>query len=554
MKNGLPYIIFIVCLLAIYFLGFGIDVMDIDAAQYANMSREMLHSKNPLFLYDVGQPYLDKPPFLIWVSCLSMKIFGANNFAYRLPSFLFAMLALYSTYRLASLFYNRHIALLSAVVLATCQGFFLMLHDVRTDTILMSWVVLAIWQLAAWYKHKKFINFIWGCVAIGFGMLTKGPIALFVPAFALGGQFILRRRFSMFLRWEYLVGILIIAAILLPMSLGLYYQFDAHPELVVNDSKGNSGLRFFYWTQSFGRITGESSWNNHATIFFQLQNMLWSFLPWIIFFILALGRRFKQLWQQKFFLRSGEDGFTISGFVLAYLSLGMSKYQLPHYIYVVFPLAAILTAVCLFDVIHERRLAKTRRVVYLVHSVLFMLLWLALIALLWFTLPIPPAFAAFALAGLLAFAYVAIKYMHRRSNLLVIAVLTSMGLNFFLNSAFYPALLKFQLGSTAGRYIHKAQLPADSTFIFRFREFKAVHFYAQQNIYHRDSIVQIQAGNNLLTTNENLRLLDSAGLRYDTLQQFYGYPVSRLKLSFLLPAKRNSAISRYSLIKIKNTR
>ncbi|MEO6539311.1 MAG: glycosyltransferase family 39 protein, partial [Ferruginibacter sp.] len=124
----------------VYFIGFRIDVMDIDAAQYASISREMFTSRNYLQVYDHGKDYLDKPPFLFWISALSMKIFGVNNFSYRFPSFLFSMLAVYATYKFSLLYYAEKIAILSALMLATCQAFFLMNHDVRTDTILMGFV------------------------------------------------------------------------------------------------------------------------------------------------------------------------------------------------------------------------------------------------------------------------------------------------------------------------------------------------------------------------------------------------------------------------------
>src|ERR1700743_2214734 len=132
-------------IIIIYLIGFGIDVMDIDAAQYASMSREMLASGHFLQVYDFGKDYLDKPPFLFWVSALSMKIFGVNNFAYRFPSFLFALLAIFSTFKFASLYYKKEVAVLAATVLASCQALFLINHDVRTDTILMGWVILSIW-------------------------------------------------------------------------------------------------------------------------------------------------------------------------------------------------------------------------------------------------------------------------------------------------------------------------------------------------------------------------------------------------------------------------
>ena len=106
------YIIF-ASLALVCFIGFGIDIMDIDAAQYASMSREMMASGHYLQLYDLGTDYLDKPPFLFWISSVSLKLFGINNFAYRLPSFLFAGLAVFSTYKLSRLFYEKNTSILS---------------------------------------------------------------------------------------------------------------------------------------------------------------------------------------------------------------------------------------------------------------------------------------------------------------------------------------------------------------------------------------------------------------------------------------------------------
>ena len=62
--------------------------------------------------------------------------------------FLFALLSVYSTFRFASLYYSRRTAWLSALVLASCQAMFLITHDVRTDTMLMGWVIFGIWQMS----------------------------------------------------------------------------------------------------------------------------------------------------------------------------------------------------------------------------------------------------------------------------------------------------------------------------------------------------------------------------------------------------------------------
>ena len=101
-----------------------IPLMDIDAAQYALISREMLVRNSFLQVFENGKDYLDKPPMLFWLSAISLKIFGIYDWAYRIPSMLFAIISVYSTYRFTILYYQKTIAQLSAMVLATSQAFF----------------------------------------------------------------------------------------------------------------------------------------------------------------------------------------------------------------------------------------------------------------------------------------------------------------------------------------------------------------------------------------------------------------------------------------------
>ena len=46
---------------ALYFCAVRVDIMDIDASQYAEISREMSISGDYLHVYDRGMDYLDKP-------------------------------------------------------------------------------------------------------------------------------------------------------------------------------------------------------------------------------------------------------------------------------------------------------------------------------------------------------------------------------------------------------------------------------------------------------------------------------------------------------------
>ena len=95
-------------------------------------------------------------------------------------------------------------------------------------------------------------------VAIAGGMMTKGPIALVVPVLALAPHWISNKQWKLFYHPIYIPGILFLAILLFPMSWGLYQQYDLQPGKLINERPIQSGLEFYYWTQSFGRYTGEN--------------------------------------------------------------------------------------------------------------------------------------------------------------------------------------------------------------------------------------------------------------------------------------------------------
>ena len=539
-------------LLIVYLIGFQINIMDIDAAQYASISREMLDSGNFLHVFDQGKDYLDKPPFLFWISALSMKFFGITNFAYRLPSFLFALLAVFSTYRFSKLYYEQKAALLAALILATSQGFFLMNHDVRTDTILMGTVAFSIWQLACWFQQKRIQYLIWGCIGIAIGMMTKGPIAIIVPVLAFGSQLILTKDFKSIFKWQYLIGILIIGILLLPMSIGLYQQFDLHPEKIVNDKSHVSGIRFFYWTQSFGRITGESVWNNNANIFFLIQNMMWSFLPWIIIFLLAFIDKTTSILRNRLKLDNKSEIISYAGFLLTYLALGMSKYQLPHYIFVAFPFAAIITANYLNEKINDLKSNATLKRLSSFHFIIFNLLWLVLIALLGFTFKsIPPVMAIAAGILYVGFVFVYVKKRQSKWNVVYLGLYTAIGLNFFLNLSFYPALLEFQAGSNAGKWIASHKIPVNKISAYQYETWRSLNFYANGIVFHKDSVHKFESGEFVLTNKNKITDFDSLHKPYQILYTGNDFKITRLSLNFLNPETREKQLSKFVLLKIK---
>lgn len=477
-----------------------------------------------------------------------MKIFGANNFSYRLPSFLFAMFALYSTYKFALLFYKKEIASLAALILASCQAFYLINHDVKTDTVLMGWVIFSIWQLAAWFQNKNLKHIIFAFAAIGFGMITKGPVALIVPVLALGTHILLTRNFKVILRWEYLLGLLIVAVVLLPMCYGLYTQFDLHPEKLVNNKTGVSGLRFFFWTQSFGRITGESVWNNNSNIFFLFQNLLWAFLPWIVIFSVALFLEFKTIVKQKFKIEPNAEWICMGGFTFTYLALGSSKYQLPHYIFVVLPFAAIITAKLLIRLYEEEK-PRLLKILEKSHFIIFSLLFLALIILMTFSFPAPIWLLIILFISIIIFYYFFTK-KNISYYLIKLSVFSFLLINLFLNSWIYPSLLKYQGGNNMGRFIRTNNIPAKNTFIYEEHVWHSLHFYSNNIIVNKYDLNTVLPGDYLIVTGEKINDFAKAGLSYEVVYKVQTYGVSRLQLKFLNPSRRKELTEEIILIKI----
>lgn len=518
--------------------------MEIDAAQYANMSREMLQSHNYLQVYDQGQDYLDKPPMLFWLSSFSMWLLGVNSVAYRLPSFLFSLVAIWSCYRLTRLFYAREIAGLAAIVLASCQAMFLINHDVRTDTMLMGWVTLLLWQLAAWHQTGRWKNLLLAGLALAGGLMTKGPLTAMVAVFAFVPHFILRRHWKALFRWEYLVLVAVAILLMVPMMIGLYQQFDLHPEKVMWGRQGTSGLRFFFWTQSFGRITGENTWHEYDSFFFLFQNMLWSFLPWVIFFVCALVADIRSIFRKKFLLSPTEECISTGGFIVTYCALASSRAQLPHYIFVVFPLAAIITAKFLHKLLYEGGFPRLKTGLIRFHYGLFIVLWLALPIL----LMVPFSFVN-KMAVLVCLAVMVGLYVVLNSRLKVLhpflrnSLFTMMGINILLNLFFYPSLLQFQPGVKVSQVISEKNILARQVYLYNFTPSRSLDFEANhtfQTIHTPDSL---PSGSYILTSKASWDSLPKN--QYRKIFEGEQFHVTKLTLKFLNPATRHKETDRY---------
>lgn len=542
------YIILFAAIILVYIFGMFIDVMEVDAAQYATISMEMSQTKSFLHVYEQGNDYLDKPPLLFWLSSLSFMIFGISNFAYKLPSVLIAILGIYSTYRFSLSWYSRQKSILSALILASSQALFLITNDVRTDTMLLGLTMFSAWQLNDYIKSSRFRNLLLSSIGIGFAMMAKGPIAIVVIALAFGGNFLLKREWRNVFKPQWLLLLFFVALTLVPMCYGLYTQFDMHPEKHVYGLDGPSGIKFFFWTQSFGRITGENYWSDGSGYLYFFHTILWDFQPWVLLFVPALIIKIIRLFKQKFKVDSNSEYISLCGFVLVFAALSFSNYKLPHYIFVIFPFASIITADFIYE-LKEKTSVKVARAMFGV----MLLFWLLIVV--GFILVFSPRNLILPLVLILAFfinLYLFVKIKNPAQKIFIPTTITIVCFNLMMALHFYPNLLQYQANSQAGIYVRENKPP--ETNVYRYEAAShSFDFYTRTLTKYiiQNDLADVKPKDWIYTDLKGLTSLENNNIDYNLIETFKSFRVTHLELEFLLKSSRDKTLTYNYLIEIK---
>jgi 4-amino-4-deoxy-L-arabinose transferase-like glycosyltransferase len=511
--------------------------MEVDAAQYASISSDMFNTGEYLQLYCRGNDYLDKPPFLFWICQPFYFLFGVHDWSYKLGSLLFILIGLYATYRLGKLLYNKETGLFATTILATSQAWFLITQDVKTDGILASTIVFSVWQWKCFIEQKKWKNLLGLSVGIAISMLTKGPIGFVVPVMAIGCDLLVSSKVKAIFSWKYLVALFIIFLLITPMLYGLYLQYDLHPGKTINGQIVTSGLRFYFWTQSFGRITGESIWKGNSSPLYFLPELGWSFLPWILFVIQAMFRGFGRNFKQNI--------IPIAGFILPFIALSFSNYKLSHYIFICYPFLAILVGQYINTIKWN---IGSRILVYL-----FQLVAITGILFTGYCFDVPWLYSALIITVMLT--GIVISHFKTASPFFGVVIAT-ICLNLFLTSFIYPALLEYQSASKVGQE-YKVQQPDKKIPLIEISTWSfSMEFYAQTNVtyYHNfdEFLNKSVPGEYWLYLNNDVynKELLARNLEIHFHKEFENYPVSRLTVRFIRPETRDELVSKTHLVKV----
>lgn len=172
--------------LALY-LGFfhrlgAVPLFDVDEGAFGQATREMFLRGDFLAIYLNGQPRHDKPILSYWLQAASLAGLGGDEYAFRLPSALAA-----TAWTLMIFLFGRRVAdartgLLAALLMATSLAVTVIGKAATADALLNLLLAASLMSL---YLHLREGRRLWlyaAAAAMGLGFLTKGPVAVVIPA------------------------------------------------------------------------------------------------------------------------------------------------------------------------------------------------------------------------------------------------------------------------------------------------------------------------------------------------------------------------------------
>lgn len=198
-----------------------VPLTDTTEARYGEMSRKMVETSDWITpQHDYGVPFWGKPPLAMWTSAGGIELLGADELGPRLPILVLsvAFLALFFAWLEPQIGLGG--AAFGTVVLASSLLFYISMAAVMTDMLLTVSVGAA---LMAFWARCRGGGRLWEIVlymALGLGLLAKGPLAgvlTFGPIVLW--SVVLRRVKFVWHRFAWLKGLVLVAAVALPWYL-----------------------------------------------------------------------------------------------------------------------------------------------------------------------------------------------------------------------------------------------------------------------------------------------------------------------------------------------
>jgi len=543
------YWFYIILIVLVYIIGMFVTLFENDSAQFAVMAMRMVQENDFLSLFKGPEAYLDKPHMHYWLAAISYKIFGIHDWAYRIPGILSTLLGAYSCYGLGKLLYNKDVGRFASLIFMTAQTMVLANIDVRTDAVLTGFTIFSIWQLATYIEKNTLKSIALGAFGAGMAFSTKGQIALVVIGISILCHLAYTRKWQQLINWKVLVAILVFGLTIAPMLYAYYHQFDLHPEKVIRGKDNRSGIFFIFWEQSFERMSGEGVGKNSSDFFFFFHTFLWVFLPWTVLALMGYWMKAKAFWQAKFVYRPNLEFLTVGGISILFLLISFAQFKLPHYMNILMPLYAILSAGFLY-VLHQRQKLKMAKVILGIQYFILGLVVVFVLLVSFYVFKLQHWYGyLFLLISIALVIYFVLKSEVVYAKIVTVAILSSVLLNGLMNAHFYPKLLEYQGGSTMAQQVKENNIPVDQIYKINERHTWALDFYNQDPV-NIVSAADLKSMNDVwvYATDKELQQLQKNGIAWDDQITVDQFRITRLQIKFLNPNTRQEKLNKIHLV------
>jgi 4-amino-4-deoxy-L-arabinose transferase-like glycosyltransferase/membrane-associated phospholipid phosphatase len=212
-----PWLLAAACLLMFWIGNGSYSLWDRDEPRFATATREMLARGDWIVPTFNGDLRPDKPVLIYWLQRTAYLVFGDGPFAARFWSGVGGMIACLATWRLGSRMFDARVGLVAGWMLALSPMLIIESKLGTVDAVLLACIMTsmnALWEIRAGRASLAAATLFW--LALALGILTKGPVAIAVPASVIVLVTIAQRDLAWLARLRPLSGILLTTTLVAP--------------------------------------------------------------------------------------------------------------------------------------------------------------------------------------------------------------------------------------------------------------------------------------------------------------------------------------------------
>jgi 4-amino-4-deoxy-L-arabinose transferase-like glycosyltransferase len=321
------------------FCNLNYPLVEPDESRYAQIALEMVNTGDYLVPRLQGEPYLDKPPLLYWVTAASFNVFGQSELAARIPSALAAMLTVLVSFLLGRRLIGDQAAWLGSLMLFLCLGFVLSARFLVMDgpLTLFTTTCLMTALLATRGPRLQLGWWLLAAVSCALGVMTKGPVAIVLTCPPLLALHWLDQRRALPKLKAWLLFAVLVACIVLPWFILIerhQHEFAGH----------------FFWQHHVVRFF--SAFNHQEPFWYYIPVLFAGMFPSsllaapVLFFLFNRGKEFREMRTPAL------GGLALAG-VWIVLFFSLSSCKLPTYILPAVPMLCMLQACVLSTMLDQ---------------------------------------------------------------------------------------------------------------------------------------------------------------------------------------------------------